>query len=111
MLHQIRRDVEGAQAELDRNVEQERLYRTSILPQAEINFRAAQESYSVGQIDFETYVRAALDLDGYESEIATRAAAIGRALAALQRATGLPLLEGTPQSGETALTGVIHAAN
>ena len=97
--NQVSRDVETAASELDRNIEQEKLYRTSILPQAEINFRAAQESYAVGQIDFETYVRAALDLDTYESEIATRSAGIGRALAALQKASGLPLIAGTPAMG------------
>jgi outer membrane protein, heavy metal efflux system len=98
--NQISRDIEAAAAELERNVEQERLYRSSILPQAEITFRAARESYAVGQIDFETYVRAALDLDNYESEHATRAAGIGRALAALQKASGLPLIEGTPTPGD-----------
>lgn len=97
---QIERDVEIAEAELQRSVEQERLYRTSILPQAELNARAAEESYAVGQIDFGTYVRAALDLDTYESEAATNAAAIGRALAALQKASGLPLIDGTPEIGE-----------
>jgi cobalt-zinc-cadmium efflux system outer membrane protein len=101
MRNQIRRDVEAAAAELDRNVEQEKLYRTSILPQAEINYRAAQESYAVGQTDFATYVRAALDLDTYESEMATRSAGIGRALAALQKASGLPLIAGTPETGVT----------
>jgi outer membrane protein TolC len=98
--NQIGRDVEAASAELERNAEQEKLYRTSILPQAEVTFRAARESYAVGQIDFETYVRAALDLDNYESEHAARAAGMGRALAALQKASGLPLIEGTPTSGE-----------
>lgn len=98
--NQIARDIEAAAAELERNAEQERLYRTSILPQAESTFRSARESYAVGQIDFETYVRAALDLDNYESEHAARAAGIGRALAALQKASGLPLIEGTPKTGE-----------
>lgn len=97
--NQIRRDVEAAAAELERNVDQERLYRTSILPQAEINFRAAQEAYAVGQVDFETYVRAAVDLDNYDGELATRSAGIGRALAALQKASGLPLIPGTPEIG------------
>ena len=64
--NQLRRDVEEASALLERNVEQEKLYRTSILPQAEINFRAAQEAYGVGEIDFLTFERAALDLDMYE---------------------------------------------
>jgi outer membrane protein TolC len=98
--NQIARDIEGAAAELERNAEQERLYRSSILPQAESTFRSARESYVVGQIDFETYVQAALDLDNYESEHAARAAGIGRALAALQKASGLPLIEGTPKTGE-----------
>jgi len=98
--NQIARDIEAAAADLERNGEQERLYRSSILPQAESTFRAARESYAVGQIDFDTYVRAALDLDNYESEHAARAAGIGRALAALQKASGLPLIEGTPKTGE-----------
>jgi cobalt-zinc-cadmium efflux system outer membrane protein len=99
--NQLRRDVEEAAAELDRNVEQEKLYRASILPQAETNFRAAQEAYAVGQIDFLTFERAALDLDNYESEIAARTSGIGRGIAALQKASGLPLIEGTPKPGET----------
>jgi outer membrane protein TolC len=99
--NQLRRDVEEAAAELDRNVEQEKLYRTSILPQAETNFRAAEEAYAVGQIDFLTFERAALDLDSYESEIAARTSGIGRGIAALQKASGLPLIEGTPNPGET----------
>jgi outer membrane protein TolC len=99
--NQLRRDVEDAAAQLERNVEQEKLYRTSILPQAETNFRAAQEAYAVGQIDFLTFERAALDLDTYESEIASRNSGIGRSVAALQKASGLPLIEGTPKPGET----------
>jgi len=99
--NQVRRDVEDAAVQLERNVEQEKLYRTSILPQAETNFRAAQEAYTVGQIDFLTFERAALDLDTYESEVAGRASGIGRSLAALQKASGLPLIEGTPKPGET----------
>ena len=64
-------------------------------------FRAAQEAYAVGQIDFLTFERAALDLDTYQAEIAARTSGIGRALAALQKASGLPLIEGTPMPGET----------
>lgn len=98
--NQLRRDVEDASAQLERNVEQEKLYRTSILPQGETNFRAAAEAYAVGQIDFLTFVRAALDLDTYEGEIAARTSGIGRGVAALQKASGLPLIEGTPKPGE-----------
>src|SRR5437016_5374514 len=99
--NRLRRDVELAAADLERNVEEEHLYRASILPQAEINYRAATEAYAVGQIDFLTFERAALDLDNYEAEIATRTSGIGRGIAALQKASGLPLIEGTPNPGET----------
>ncbi|MGH9363975.1 MAG: TolC family protein [Thermoanaerobaculia bacterium] len=95
----IRRGVEEAYAELDRNASQIRLYRDSILPQAETNHRAAAEAYAVGQIDFLTYVRSAIDLDTYRGELAMRRAGTWRALAALQKASGLPLVPGTPESG------------
>ena len=52
---EIRRGIEEAAADLGRDVEQEKLYRTSILPQAEVNYRSAEESYSVGKIDFRDF--------------------------------------------------------
>jgi outer membrane protein TolC len=94
--NQIQGGVEEAYAELERSVEQARLYRGSILPQAETNAAAAQEAYTVGQIDFLTYVRAALDRDMYEGELAMRRAGAWRAVAALQMASGLPILPGMP---------------
>ncbi len=99
----LRRDIEQAWSDLAKNRDQARLYRESILPQAEINYRAAREAYSVGAIDFLTYVRAATDLDMYQSESVERETGAARALAALQKASGLPLIEGTPA------TGGIHA--
>ncbi len=92
----IRRGVAEASAELDRSVEQARLYRGSILPQAETTARAAEQAYTVGQVDFLTYSRAELDLDAYAGELVARRAAAWRALAALQTASGLPLVPGTP---------------
>ena len=92
----LRRDIDQAFAELERNRDQARLYRESILPQAAINYRAASEAYAVGAIDFLTYVRSATDLDIYESESAERHAGVGRALAMLQKACGIPLIAGTP---------------
>jgi outer membrane protein TolC len=92
----LARDIGQAFAELERNRDQARLYRESILPQAEINYRAASEAYAVGAIDFLTYVRSATDLDMYESESAEREAGVGRALAMVQKASGLPLIAGTP---------------
>lgn len=92
----LRRDIDQAWAELARNREQARLYRDSILPQAEVNYRAAREAYAVGSIDFFTYVRAATDLNMYEAEAAEREMGIGRAVAALQKASSIPLIAGTP---------------
>jgi len=92
----IGRGVAQAYAELDRSIEQARLYRSSILPQAETNASAAAQAYTVGQVDFLTYVRAAIDRDAYEAELTMRRAAAWRAVAALQKASGLPLVPGTP---------------
>lgn len=98
--NEVRRGASEAYADLERSLEQARLYRASILPQAETNLAAAQEAYTVGQVDFLTYIRAALDRDMYEGELVMRRAAAWRALAALQKASGLPLIEGTPGPGE-----------
>jgi outer membrane protein, heavy metal efflux system len=97
--NQLQADLEIAAAELEKNVEQGRLYTRSILPQAEINYRAAREAYVVGKVDFLTLVRAATSLDRYRQEAAMRTSGIGRALAALQKASGLPLLPGAPEEG------------
>ena len=95
----LRREMEQAYAELERSREQASLYRDSILPQAEINYRAAREAYAVGSIDFLTYVRGATDLSLYQTESVERETGAARALAALQKASGLPLIEGTPVTG------------
>jgi outer membrane protein, heavy metal efflux system len=97
----LQRDIDQAYADLDKNREQVRIYRDAILPQAEINYRAAREAYAVGSIDFLTYVRAATDLDMYEEEMAERDTGTARALAMLQKVSGLALIVGTP-AGEDA---------
>jgi outer membrane protein TolC len=98
--NQLQGEIEMAAADLQKNLEQARLYRDSILPQADINYRAAREAYIVGKIDFMTLSRAANNLSSYQREAAVRASGIGRALAALQRASGLPLIAGTPEGGD-----------
>jgi outer membrane protein TolC len=97
--NEIRRGIAEAYADLERSREQARLYRGTILPQAETNESAAREAYTVGQVDFLTYVRAALDRDAYASELVMRRASSWRAVAALQKASGLPLVPGTPAPG------------
>ncbi len=95
----LRRDIDRAYAELEKNREQVRLYRDSILPQAQINYRAAREAYAVGSIDFLTFVRGATDLAMYETESAERESGVARALAMLQKASGIGLIAGTPVEG------------
>lgn len=94
--NRLRGEVEAALARLASDVRQARLYRDSILPEAEMNSRAAREAYSVGTIDFATLVAASVDLATFRSEYADRLASIGRDRADLQVAAGVPLLPGTP---------------
>ncbi len=96
----LRQEVATALADLEKNREQAALYQKAILPQAEINLRAAREAYAVGQVDFLTFARAAIDLSNYQSEAAARSAGIGRSIAAVQKASGLALIAGTPDKGD-----------
>lgn len=95
----LRQEVAAALADLEKNREQAALYQNTILPQAEVNFRAAREAYTVGQVDFLTFARAAIDLSNYQSEAAARSAGVGRSIAAVQKASGLALIAGTPEPG------------
>ena len=94
--NRLRGDLETALARLASDVRQARLYRDAILPEAEINARAAREAYAVGAIDFATLVAASLDLRTFRSDYAATVAAIGGDRADLQMAAGIPLLPGTP---------------
>jgi outer membrane protein TolC len=94
--NRLRGDIEAALARLASDVRQARLYRDAILPEAEINARAAREAYSVGSIDFATLVAASVDLRTFRSDYAGTLAAIGGDRADLQMASGFPLLPGTP---------------
>jgi outer membrane protein TolC len=103
--NEIQRGIAEAYADLDRARRQIELYRGSILPQAETNATATQEAYTVGQVDFLTFLRALVDRDTYRAELAARRAGAWRAVAALQTASGLPLLPDMPGHGD------IHAQN
>jgi outer membrane protein TolC len=96
----LRGGIGEAYAELERMRQQLRLYRNVVLPQAEVHLGAAREAYAVGRVDFLTFVNATTEIDEYQQAAADRAAGIGRAVAALQRASGVPLLPGTPEQGD-----------
>jgi outer membrane protein TolC len=85
------REVEEALIVLQRESDRAALYRDTILTQDRTAAEAAEQAYAVGKIDFETYVRAVLAVDEDEAEAVMREAAIPRARAKIQAATGMPL--------------------
>ena len=89
----LSREVEGALIVLARDADRAALYRDTILTQDRTAAEAAEQAYAVGKIDFQTYVRAVLAVDEDEAEAVTREAALPRARARLQAATGFPFFE------------------
>lgn len=87
------REAAQARIALASEVERAVLYRDTVLTQDRTAAEAAEEAYSVGRIDYETYVRAVLAIDEDESEAVMREAAIPRARAKLLAVAGLPLEE------------------
>ncbi len=88
----LRLDVERAYANLDQARARWALYQRSILPQAEAAFASTRAAYAGGRMDFAGVERAASDLYLYQLEAAGRAWDVLRAVADLQRSTGVALL-------------------
>lgn len=89
----LSREVEEALIALARDTDRAALYRDTILTQDRTAAEAAEQAYAVGKIDFRTYVRAVLAVDEDEAEAVMREAALPRARARLQAATGFPFFE------------------
>ena len=89
----LSRDVEEALIALVRDADRAALYRDTILTQDRTAAEAAEQAYSVGKIDFQTYVRAVLAVDEDEAEAVTREASLPKTRARLQAATGFPFFE------------------
>ena len=87
------REVEEALIALARDSDRAALYRDTILTQRRTAAEAAEQAYAVGKIDFPSYVRAVLAVDEDEAEAVMREAAMPRARARLQAATGFPFFE------------------
>jgi len=86
---ELSRQVQDALVALASEADRSALYRDTILTQDETAARAAEESYAVGKIDFQTYVRAVLAVDEDEAEAIERETATPRARARLQAVTGI----------------------
>lgn len=87
------REVEEAVIALARDTDRAALYRDTILTQGRTAAEAAEQAYAVGKIDFPNYVRAVLAVDEDEAEAVMREAAMPRARARLQAATGFLFFE------------------
>ena len=96
----VSREVEEALIVLAREADRAALYRDTILTQDRTAAEAAEQAYAVGKIDFQTYVRAVLAVDEDEAEAVLREAALPRACARLQAATGFPFFEYGAQEEE-----------
>jgi cobalt-zinc-cadmium efflux system outer membrane protein len=78
-----------ARAERDRNLE--RLYRTSIVPQARASVSAAFASYRVGRVTFLTLVDNQMTVNRYETETYRLIADYHQAAGELEALVGRPL--------------------
>ena len=96
----LSREVEEALITLARDADRAALYRDTILTQDRTAAEAAEQTYAVGKIDFQTYVRAVLAVDEDEAGAVTREAALPKARARLQAATGFPFFEYRVHEGD-----------
>lgn len=101
----VRADTRGkvgeAYAELARARNLERLYRTTVLPQAEATVTSALAAYRTGSVDFMTLLDDRMTVNKYREELATLEADEGKAWADLEMLTGRVLLDANATRGET----------
>ena len=82
----------GIRAARERYTEAQRLrrvYRDELLPQARAALRAAASAYSVGEVDWMTWLDNQMTVNRYRQELYQLAAAQGYALAGLEELTGV----------------------
>lgn len=84
LVMKLRRQVALA----EQSARSERLYRTSVLPQARLTVEAALAAYRVGRVDLLTLLDSQMTVFGYEISLAQALAAHGKALAEIDFLTG-----------------------
>jgi len=94
-----------AYASLTRARNLARLYRTTVLPQAEATVASALAAYRVGQVDFMTLLDDRMTVNRYRQELAVLEADEGKAWAELEMLTGRELLDPNAVAA-TAMGGV-----
>ena len=94
-LAAMRADTRGRVAELDADVRRAqtllRLYRTTVLPQADATAASSLAAYRLGGVDFMTLLDARMNLTRYRQEMIRLEAELGRAVASLEMLTGTVL--------------------
>jgi cobalt-zinc-cadmium efflux system outer membrane protein len=95
-------DTRGRVAELDADVQRVqtllRLYRTTVLPQADATVASSLAAYRLGGVDFMTLLDARMNLIRYRQEMIRLEAELGSAVASLEMLTGTDLFaSGGPQ--------------
>ena len=96
-LNEMRAETRGqigeAYADLSRARELARLYRTTVLPQAEATVSSALASYRVGKVDFMTLLDDQMTVNKYRQELFGLEADEGKAWAELETLTGRELID------------------
>lgn len=93
MRAETRGRIGEAYADLVRARDLARLYRTTVLPQAEATVASALSSYRVGRVDFMTLLDDQMMVNKYRQELATLEGDEGKAWAELEMLTGRELID------------------
>jgi outer membrane protein TolC len=93
MRAETRGKIGEAYAELARARDLARLYRTTVLPQAEATVSSALSSYRVGRVDFMTLLDDQMTVNKYRQELYALEADEGKAWAELEMLTGRALID------------------
>lgn len=110
MRAQTRGDVAQAYAALTRARNLARLYRTTVLPQAEASVESALAAYRVGSVDFMTLLDNRMAVNRYRQDLITLEAEEGKAWAELEMLTGRELLPATMTNDRSAGTSASGGA-
>ena len=76
-----------------------RLYRTTVLPQAEATVASAMSAYRVGAVDFMTLLDSRMTVNKYRQELSTLDADEGKAWSDLEMLTGRELIDPNSSRG------------
>ena len=104
----MRADTRGgigeAYATLERARSLSRLYRTTVLPQAEATVASAMSAYRVGTVDFMTLLDSRMTVNTYRQQLYVLEADEGKAWAELEMLTGRELIDSHSISLTAAMT-------